>query len=119
MYRVRHGRKRWRTRWPWSWLFPLHVDDRFCRTCGLLYHNGPLPKEIKQITHNNVGALIYPAGNWSRIAYVVRFGRWKSGSRELVLSDYIGIEELDDLDKVIAQARVFIDERREARAARR
>ena len=82
MYRVRYGRKTWRTRWPWSWLYPLTIDERFCRKCGLPYHNGPLPKEVTQFISGNVAAFIFPAGNWNGRAYVARFGRWKSQARD-------------------------------------
>lgn len=119
MYRVRYGRKQWRTRWPWRWLFPLTVDDRFCRTCGLPYHNGPIPREVKQFTAGNVGAVIYPGGNFGRGSLSVKFGRWKSGSRDLYLSEFIAADELDDLLFVAAQARRYIAERSRTRVARR
>lgn len=110
MYRVYRGRKRWRTRWPWSRLFPLQLDERFCRHCRQPYHNGPMPKEVKQFSSGSVGALIYPAGSWSRRALSVKFGRWKAGSRELFLSDFISAEDLPDLLKVAALAREFVNE---------
>ena len=37
MFRVRNNRKRWRLKWPWRLLFPLKVDERFCRECGMPY----------------------------------------------------------------------------------
>ena len=119
MYRVRYGRKKWRTRWPWTRLFPLRVDDRFCPKCGLPYHNGPLPKEVTQFTEGNVGACIYPSGTFRRRSFAVKFGRWRSGSRELYLSDFIDAEELDDLFEVAALARDFVTGRESARAVRR
>ena len=56
MNRVHYGRKKWRTRWPWKWLFPLRVDDRFCPKCGLPYHNGPVPKELAAALKRNTAA---------------------------------------------------------------
>lgn len=120
MYRIRHGRKRWRTAWPWSWLYPLTVDERFCRKCGLPFHNGPLPREVKRFNVENVGALIFPAGSWGRGSqFAIRFGRWKQASRDFCFSEYIPSDELDNLIEVVDRVREFIDERTRTRSARR
>ena len=120
MYRIHHGRKRWRTNWPWRWLYPLKIDERFCRKCGLPFHNGPLPKEVKRFTVENVGALLFPAGSWARGSkLVIRFGRWKQGSRDFCFSEYIPSDELDDLKKVFEQVTEYFDERTKTRAVRR
>ncbi len=112
MYRVRNGGKAWRKRWPWSRMFPLRkVDERFCRECRLPYHNGPLPKEVKQFTSGNVSALIYPAGNWGHAAFCVKFGRWKSRADDPYLSPYLALEDIRDLAKVATQAHRYMDAR--------
>jgi len=111
MYHIRNGRKRWRTRWPWRHLFPLKIDDRFCRECGQSYHNGPLPTEVERFTSGNVSALIYPSGNWGMAAFVVRFGRWKAQGRAPYLSEYLVAEDLPDLARVTKQAYAYVDAR--------
>ena len=110
MYRVRYGRKSWRTRWPWKRMFPLKVDERSCRTCGLAYQNGPQPREKMSFTSGNVAALIFPAGNWNRRQTVVKFGRWKARSGAFFLSEYFSAEDLEDLVQVVAQAHEYFDD---------
>ena len=119
MYRIRHGKKRWRTNWPWRWLYPLKLDERFCRKCGLPYHNGPLPKEIQRFDVGNVGALIFPAGGWKKgNRYSIRFGRWKQGSRDFSFSEYIPCDELDELRQVLDQVVAFLAASQKPRAKR-
>jgi len=118
MYRVRYGRKQWRKRWPWKWLFPLTVDERYCRECGLPYQNGPHPTENRQFRRRDVAALVYPAGGWRRGEFVIRFGRWRSQGRDYFLSQYFSPEDLEDLFPVAAQAHEYIDLQRKKRARR-
>ena len=110
MYRIRHGKKRWRTKWPWRRLFPLRIDERFCSQCGLPYHNGPLPKEVKRFSHGNVGAFVFPAGSWGQsMKYVIRVGRWKASGREFSFSEYIPSEDMRDLVAVLRDAHAFLN----------
>jgi hypothetical protein len=119
MFRVRNNRKRWRMKWPWSWIFPLKVDERFCRECGLPFHEGPLPKEVARYCNEYVEGLVYPAGSFRRNECVVRFGRWKLGGREQFLSEFIPEAELDCLLAVVTEARDEYYRRAQARRARR
>ena len=105
MYRVRNNQKRWRLKWPWRLFFPLKVDERFCRECGMPFHEGPLPKEVNRYRDGNVEGLLYPAGGFRRGEFVVRVGRWKVGGQKFFLSDFIPEEELDSLLRVVNQAR--------------
>ena len=105
MFRVRHNRKRWRLKWPWRLLFPLKVDERFCRECGMPYHEGPLPQEVKRYGDGNVEGLVFPAGSFRSGEFVVRFGRGKAGSHKFFLSEFIPEYELESLLKVVTQAR--------------
>lgn len=109
MTRIRHGQKRWRMKWPWNRLFPLRVDERYCSACKLLYHNGPLPRELKQFNSGSVAAIILPAGGYRSHSCVVNFGRWKSFSGTFQFSNYIPQEELDDLFEVAVQTREYLD----------
>lgn len=119
MYRVRHRRNAWRDRWPWKWLFPPVVDERFCRTCRLPYQNGPQPKEKETFTSNNVSALVYPAGHWNKDKMVVKFGRWQSRSNAFFLSDYFSQEDLKDLARVTVQAHEYVSRGKRKRSRRR
>ena len=115
MYRVRHGRKRWRTKWPWKRIVPLRVDERFCKECGFTFHEGPLPKEVKHFISSDVAALIYPSGSWGKPSLSTKFGRWKANARSLYLSDYFSLDELEDLSKVTEQAHEYILAQRDRR----
>ncbi len=119
MYRVRYGWKRWRNRWPWKWLFPPTVDERYCPKCRLPYQDGPQPKERKQFISGNVAGLVYPAGNWGQRKYAVKFGRWKASSRQFYLSEYFSADDFDDLNRVAAQAHAYIGASSRQRARRR
>lgn len=120
MYRVRRGRKEWRTRWPWRWLFPLKLDQRYCRHCGQSYHEGPHPEAVRGFRQGNVGALVFPGGGYrSNSPYAVRLGRWKQVTRSFLFSEYIPSDELDDLKKVFAEVVAYFDEQRETKTARR
>ena len=81
MWRVRNNMKRWRLRWPWTWLFPLKVDQRYCRECGLPYHEGPLPKEVATYNKGSISAFVYPAGSYGCDRFEVRFGRWRAKAK--------------------------------------
>lgn len=96
MYRSRNSSKRWRLKWPWSWLFPLRIDERFCKGCGLPYHEGPLPKPIHEVMVKSVSALAFPAGSWRAGDYAVRLGRMRSGGKNLFLSEFVPQAEIDD-----------------------
>ena len=119
MFRVRNNRKRWRMKWPWRLFFPLKVDERFCRECGMPYHEGPLPKEVGRYRDDYVEALVFPAGSFRRGEFVVRFGRWKGGGQKFFLSEFIPESELDSLITVASQARDEYRARTNDRRARR
>ena len=119
MFRVRNNRKRWRMRWPWRWLFPLTVNERYCRECGLAYHDGPLPKELARYNEGSVSGLVFPAGGFRRGEFKIRFGRWMGRGDGLFLADFIPEDELDSLLSVAEQAREAYRTRARARRARR
>jgi len=119
MYRIRQQRKRWRTKWPWKRLFPLRVDERYCRDCGFAFHEGPLPKEVAHFESGSVSALVFPAGGFRRNEYLVRFGRVKSGSRQLYLSEFIPAQERDDLFNVLAKLELWLENPSSSQAATR
>jgi hypothetical protein len=105
MFHVRNDRRRWRLRWPWRWLFPLKVVERYCRECGMPYNDGPLPKEVTSYRAGDVGVQVFPAGSFRRGELVVRVGRWRSSWGKPFLSDFIPESELDDLASATLQAR--------------
>ena len=119
MFRVRNNQKRWRLKWPWRRLWPLKVDERFCRECGMPFHEGPLPQEVNRYRDGNVEGLLFPAGGFRRGEFVVRVGRWKAGGQKFFLSEFIPEEELDSLLDVVQQAREVYRSRTRARRARR
>ncbi len=55
-----------------------------------------------------MGARVYPAGSWSRTSLVVKFGRWRAGSRQLYLSDYVPAEELSDLKQLVEKVQASL-----------
>ena len=107
MYRSRNQRKRWRLKWPWKHIFPLRIDERYCRECGMAFHEGPLPPEIKRCFVDNVVAMIFSAGGWRSGEYDIRVGRWRVGGRKYYCSEYIPAAEID---KVLAVVRMVRDE---------
>lgn len=119
MFRVRHNRKRWRLKWPWRHLFPLKVDERFCRECGMPFHEGPLPKEVMRYRDGYIEGLVFPAGSFRRGEFVLRLGRWKGGGQKFFLSEFIPQDELDSLLTVVTQARNDYRTSTRARRARR
>lgn len=118
MFRIHNNRKRWRTRWPWRWLFPLKIDERFCRECGLPYHEGPLPETVARYRDGQVGAHVFPAGSFRRDEYVVQFGRWKGGFQKQRFSEFIPESELDAVIEVAKVAYANYLERQRARDRR-
>ena len=119
MYRSRKQRKRWRLNWPWRHIFPLRVDERFCRECGLPFHEGPLPPEVESLTVDNVAALVFPAGSWRNGDYVIRVGRWKSGGKQFYCSEFIPAADIDNLLAVVELARKKISHLQGKSRARR
>src|SRR5690606_17463993 len=103
--RIRYQRKRWRLKWPWNRLFPLRVDERFCRHCGFPYHEGPLPNEVKRYCSDNVVALALPAGSWRKGDLTITVGRWRASGKQLFCSAYIPITENDNLLAGVEMAR--------------
>ena len=101
MYLRNQNNKRWRMNWPWRLLFPLKVDERYCRRCGKPFHEGPLPMEVKRYRDDSVEGQVFPAGGFRRREFVIRFGRWKGGSRSSYLSEFIPVDELDSLLRVV------------------
>ena len=112
MNRIRHHRKRWRIRWPWRWLFPLPVDERFCPECRFPFHEGPLPREVAHFDSGSICAVVYPSGGFRRNEYVVKFGRWRTSGRSLYHSEFIPAQDLDDLIRVFSQLEVWLKESR-------
>jgi hypothetical protein len=54
--------------------------------------------------------LLFPAGSWRRNGSVLRIGRWKPGAGRFYLSEFVPHEELEDVERVIAQVREYLDE---------
>jgi hypothetical protein len=119
MFRIRNNAKRWRMKWPWRLFFPLRVDERFCRECGMPYHEGPLPKETERYRDGDVEALLFPAGGYHRGEHVVRFGRWKGGGQKFYFSEFIPENELDSVITVAMSAREEYRLHARSRRARR
>lgn len=115
MFRVSYGRPRWRFWWPRKRKHPTSLHPRFCKHCGLEFVDGPMPNSRKVFTVGNIGAVVYPAGNWRRGDCVVRFGRWKAPFKgKLELSEFVPHDDLDDLIQVAALAREFTHKRSHA-----
>jgi hypothetical protein len=115
MFRVSYGRPRWRFWWPRKRKTPSSLHPRFCNQCGLEFVDGPMPDARKVFTVGNVGAVVYPAGNWRRGDCVLRFGRWKAPFKgKLELSEFVPHDDLDDLIQVAALAREFTRKRSHA-----
>ncbi len=105
MYRVNRNRKKWRRKWPLKKHFRAGVDERYCEKCHLPFQDGPLPDPVARFASGNVGALVFPAASFRR-ELVVSFGRWKAHVRDgFRLSPFVTLEELDDMEQVIRQAR--------------
>lgn len=119
IYRSRNNRKRWRLNWPWSWLFPLKVDERFCRECSLPYHEGPLPSSVHYVVFKSISALVYPAGSWRSEDYEVRLGRMKRGGRQLFHSEFIPVSEIDDVITALLMLKEDLSKLRPTNAVRR
>jgi len=104
MFHVRNDRRRWRLRWPWRWIFPLKVVERYCRECGFAFNDGPLPQEVASYREGDVSLQVFPAGKNRRGELTVRVGRWQSSRQGPYLGDFIPADELDDLVSVAWQA---------------
>lgn len=113
MYRIRNRRSYFRTKWPWKKFFPPRVDERFCEKCGLIYQNGPMPREVDFCTSGSVEATVFPSGTWKRNELTVTFGRCRASGRQLYLSQFFTVEELDDLLHAAVQARRYLKTIRE------
>ena len=109
MYRVRYGRKRWRTKWPLRKWFPPRVDERFCRKCGLPHQDGPHPEPEESFATGHAGGYAYPSGGWKRGQLAFKFGRFKPFGDNLKLSQYVLEDDLDDLLEVVTQALAYRD----------
>jgi hypothetical protein len=118
MFHVHDDLRNWRSRWPWKWLFPLKVAERYCRKCGFPYSNR-LPAEVASYRANDVSVQVFPAGNNRRGELVVRVGRWRSSWGRPYLSDFIPESELDDLASATSQALDLYRARTTNRRARR
>jgi hypothetical protein len=66
-----------------------------------------------------VSASVYPAGGFRRNEYLVRFGRVRSGSRQLYLSEFIPLQERDDLLHVLAKLELWLENSGNSQAATR
>lgn len=118
LYRATN-RNDWRARWPWRWLFPPRINERFCRECGLPYQDGPRPKQVGHFQDDCVSALVFPAGSYRRGDLAVRFGRWVKSHGEPHLSELIPLAELDSLLTVIQHIQDEYQTSTDARRARR
>lgn len=105
LYRARKQRKRWRLKWPWSVIFPIKIDERFCRECGLPFHEGPIPKTLDSVTVNSVTSLIFPPVGFRKGEYMIRLGKWIGGKHNLYCSEFITPSDLDDMELVIERTR--------------
>ena len=103
MYRVRRKGKQWMNRWPWRWVFPKLIDERYCSGCGLPYQNGPMPREEASYTSHSVCAIRYPAGGFRKHESVFKIGRWKGGGTGFYFSEFIPMDDLDDVLLVLCE----------------
>ena len=105
MHRIRNNPHYWKRRWPWRWFIPLRVNDRFCRECGLPYHEGPLPEAVDKFRDGDVEIQRFTAGSHRRGDYMIRVGRWKGSGRRLFLSEFFPERELDVVIDALCRAR--------------
>jgi hypothetical protein len=94
------------------------VNEKFCRKCGMPFQEGPMPKAIDRFQEGNIGAEVYPAGNFRQREVVVQFGRWKAVSGKFYLSELVPIDEIADLLAVVQQVQQVLTSPRKTRAAR-
>ena len=109
MYRVRYGRKRWRTKWPLRKWFPPVVDERLCKKCGLPHQDGPPPKHQNSFAFGQMGGYAYPSGGSKRRELAFEFGRVKQFGNNFKLLHFVPEDDLDDLLEVVTQARAYRD----------
>ncbi len=118
MKHFRNRRKRWRTKWPWKHLFPLRIDERYCKECGQTYHEGPYPTPVADHVIGNIGVIIHPSGDWRRREFVIHAGKWTRSPKGFYLSEIIPENELDDLFEVLEWAEDKLPELRKDQSAR-
>lgn len=87
------------------------VRERFCPECERPYDPAPRPKEDEQFVSRSAAAMVYSTSRYGRSEFTVRVGRWQAHANHLCLSGLFGPDDLDDLAKVAAMARDYIDVR--------
>jgi len=85
--------------------------ERFCPACERPYDPTPHPKEDEQFVSGSAAAMVYSTSRYGRSEFTVRVGRWQAQANRLWLSGLFSPGDLDDLAKVAAMARDYIDAR--------
>jgi len=104
MYRVRRNFG-WKTRWPWKMFFIPKVNERFCRKCGMPFQDGTMPAPLDTFDKGNIASCVYPSGGYRKNEVVVRVGRLRAGRDSFYLSEFIPLEDLNDLIYVASTLR--------------
>lgn len=118
MQRVRRNPHYWRARWPWRWFVNRVVNEKHCKSCGLWFQDGDMPKPVEQFTKNNVGAQIFPSGSFRRGSLSMRFGRWKPYRDNHELGVFIPVDEFSDLEIVMKETKEYLASMQNSRARR-
>lgn len=116
MYRVRRNFG-WKTRWPWKLFFFPKVNERFCPKCSMPFQDGTMPAPLDKFDKGNIAGCVYPSGGYRKNEVVIRVGRLRAGRDSFYLSEFIPLEDLNDLIDVASTLRTRLTKPRNQRSA--
>ncbi len=116
MYRVRRHFG-WKTRWPWKLFFFPKVNERFCPKCSMPFQDGTMPAPLATFDKGNITGCVYPSGGYRKNEVVIRVGRLRAGRDSFYLSEFIPLEDLNDLIDVASTLRTRLTKPRNQRSA--
>ena len=116
MYRVRRNFG-WKTQWPWRLFFLPKVNERFCPKCSMPFQDGAMPAPLDTFDKGNIAGRVYPSGGYRKNEVVIRVGRLRAGRDSFYLSEFIPLEDLNDLIDVASTLRTRLTKPRNQRSA--
>jgi hypothetical protein len=93
------------------------VNERFCPKCSMPFQDGAMPAPLDTFDKGNIAGRVYPSGGYRKNEVVIRVGRLRAGRDSFYLSEFIPLEDLNDLIDVASTLRTRLTKPRNQRSA--
>ncbi len=93
--------------------------EQLCDECSRPYLSKPPAQPIEQFVHGSAVASVFVEHQFGKPRFHVQLGRFATNGQEMFISQFLGIEHLEDIAEVALMAATFIREQKPLRLVSR